>query len=394
MSEPHEIPEATDEDLNPYHMGPDPVRSGQRVSPALEDRADRVLQATPPHGHRRVPCAHGGRRRADVHRASCAAQSRPRARKRRRPVPPRGHRGRGARAGFMDDLEVRGGGCPLRRGQGRRCLQPEGVERSGPSAYHTAVHLGTWATASGPQTDIPAPDVNTSAQTMAWVYDTYRGTPPWNKQSTGGHGQTPGSRRLAGPRGGNGPRASSTPPRAPSTAGSSQAAVRSPALTSSSRVGATSAPTWSISFWEEGARIIAVSDSQGGILNKEGLDLEAVREHRRDVGSVVGLAGTTTITNEQLLEVPVRHPRTCGALADKSVGTTHPGSPRRLVVEAANGPTTPEADQILAERGIHVLPDILANAGGVVVSYFEWVQNTGDTSNGIWRRCNISCTYA
>jgi len=121
--------------------------------------------------------------------------------------------------------------------------------------------------------------------------------------------------------------------------------------------------------------VIAVGDSEGGIVNEEGLDLEAVRGHRDETGTVVGLAGTTTVTNAQLLELA------CDILVPAVVG----GQIRRdnarqvsarLVVEGANGPTTPAADRILAERGIPVVPDILANAGGVIVSYFEWVQNT------------------
>jgi len=121
--------------------------------------------------------------------------------------------------------------------------------------------------------------------------------------------------------------------------------------------------------------VIAVSGSTGGILAEEQLDLEAVRDHRRETGTVVGLAGTTTLTNEQLLELP------CDILVPAAMGgqIRRDNAPRiaaRLVVEGANGPTTPAADRILAERGIPLIPDILANAGGVVVSYFEWVQNT------------------
>jgi glutamate dehydrogenase (NAD(P)+) len=128
-------------------------------------------------------------------------------------------------------------------------------------------------------------------------------------------------------------------------------------------------------FAEEGAQVIAVSDSAGGIVGEQGLDLEAVAAHREQTGTVVGLAGTTTVTNEQLLELA------CEILVPAAIGgqIRRDNAPRiaaRLVVEGANGPTTPDADRILAARGIPVIPDILANAGGVVVSYFEWVQNT------------------
>jgi glutamate dehydrogenase (NAD(P)+) len=128
-------------------------------------------------------------------------------------------------------------------------------------------------------------------------------------------------------------------------------------------------------FAEAGARVIAVADSVGGIVCEEGLDLEAARTHRREVGTVVGLADTTTITNDQLLELA------CDILVPAAIGgqIRRENAPRiaaRLIVEGANAPTTPDADRILAERGIPVVPDILANAGGVTVSYFEWVQNT------------------
>jgi glutamate dehydrogenase (NAD(P)+) len=128
-------------------------------------------------------------------------------------------------------------------------------------------------------------------------------------------------------------------------------------------------------FAKEGAHVIAVSDLSGGIVGEQGLDLEAVAAHRAETGTVVGLAGTTTVTNEQLLELP------CDILVPAAIGgqIRRDNAPRitaRLVVEGANGPTTPDADRILTARGIPVVPDILANAGGVVVSYFEWVQNT------------------
>jgi glutamate dehydrogenase (NAD(P)+) len=128
-------------------------------------------------------------------------------------------------------------------------------------------------------------------------------------------------------------------------------------------------------FAKEGAQVIAVSDSAGGIVGEQGLDLDAVGAHRDETGAVVGLAGTTTVTNEQLLELP------CDILIPAAIGgqIRRDNAARiaaRLVVEGANGPTTPEADGILTARGIAVVPDILANAGGVIVSYFEWVQNT------------------
>jgi glutamate dehydrogenase (NAD(P)+) len=127
-------------------------------------------------------------------------------------------------------------------------------------------------------------------------------------------------------------------------------------------------------FTDAGAKVVAVSDSKGGIYREAGLDPEAAKEYKRKTGSVVGLAGTRTVSNAELLTLP------CDILIpaalENEIRSDNAGNVNtHLVVEAANGPTTPAADRILMERGIPVLPDILANAGGVTVSYFEWVQN-------------------
>jgi glutamate dehydrogenase (NAD(P)+) len=127
-------------------------------------------------------------------------------------------------------------------------------------------------------------------------------------------------------------------------------------------------------FHEAGAKIIAVSDSHAGIHQEAGLDLKSVIDHKSKTGSVGGLSGARTITNEELLELE------CDVLIpaalENQIRRDNAQSVRaRLICEAANGPTTPAADRILFSRGIPVLPDILANSGGVCVSYFEWVQN-------------------
>jgi glutamate dehydrogenase (NAD(P)+) len=127
-------------------------------------------------------------------------------------------------------------------------------------------------------------------------------------------------------------------------------------------------------FQETGARIIAVGDSRGGICKETGLDLSEVASHKARAGSVVGTPNTRTISNEELLtlECDVLIP----AALENQIRRDNAAAVRaRLICEAANGPTTPAADRILFERGIPVVPDILANSGGVCVSYFEWVQN-------------------
>jgi glutamate dehydrogenase (NAD(P)+) len=127
-------------------------------------------------------------------------------------------------------------------------------------------------------------------------------------------------------------------------------------------------------FGQAGARIIAVTDSRGGVHREEGLDVPAVIAHKEKTGSVVNLAGAKTITNPELLALPcdVLIP---AALENQIRRDNAEAVQARLIAEAANGPTTPAADEILLRRGIPVLPDILANSGGVCVSYFEWVQN-------------------
>jgi glutamate dehydrogenase (NAD(P)+) len=135
-------------------------------------------------------------------------------------------------------------------------------------------------------------------------------------------------------------------------------------------------------FRDAGATIIALSDSQGGIHNQEGLDLVAVANYKNEHGTVVGLPKTKTITNEDLLELE------CDILIPAALGNqirqNNAGRIRaQLVIEAANAPVTPAADEILSARGIFVLPDILANSGGVTVSYFEWVQNIENEEWGL-----------
>jgi glutamate dehydrogenase (NAD(P)+) len=139
-------------------------------------------------------------------------------------------------------------------------------------------------------------------------------------------------------------------------------------------------------FRDAGARLVALSDSQGGIFREDGLDLLAAEAHKREHGTLVGLPETTTVTNEDLLELPcdILVP---AALGDQIRADNAPRVQAKLVVEAANAPTTPAADDILQERGVVVLPDILVNAGGVTVSYYEWVQNI---QNEVWELEDIN----
>src|SRR5258708_18358047 len=127
-------------------------------------------------------------------------------------------------------------------------------------------------------------------------------------------------------------------------------------------------------FTEAGAKVIAVSDSSGGVRSEDGIDVAAALAHKKQTGSVVGLAGTTNISNDDLLhtECDVLIP---AAFENQIRADNVAGVKTKVIAEAANGPTTPAADQGLFARGIPIIPDILANSGGVTVSYFEWVQN-------------------
>jgi glutamate dehydrogenase (NAD(P)+) len=225
----------------------------------------------------------------------------------------------------------------------------------------------------GPHTDIPAPDVNTDATTMAWIYDTYQMMHPGENNLpvvTGKPVEMGGSlgRREATAQG-----ALFVTLRmlargaAPGLRGLRGARL---AIQGFGNAGAIAADL----FNRAGARVIAVSDSTGGIMAEDGLDPAAVVAHKRATGSVGGFPGSRPISNAELLTFP------CDILFPAALeNQLHAGNAAqvraRLVVEAANGPTTPEADRILLERGIPVVPDILANSGGVTVSYFEWVQN-------------------
>ncbi len=220
----------------------------------------------------------------------------------------------------------------------------------------------------GPEKDIPAPDVYTDAQTMAWIMDTYS----MNKGYA-----VPGvvtGKPLA--IGGSLGRHEATAQGCVFVIREAVRALNLPldrarvVVQGYGNAGSIAARL----LHEQGATIIAVSDSRGGILNPKGLDPMKVLAHKQETGSVVEYPGTEAVSNQELLELPCDI-LVLAALENQVTAANAPHIKAKLIAEAANGPTTPEADEILRERGIFVLPDILANAGGVTVSYFEWVQN-------------------
>jgi glutamate dehydrogenase (NAD(P)+) len=219
----------------------------------------------------------------------------------------------------------------------------------------------------GPEKDIPAPDVGTDPTVMAWIFDTYS----MNK----GHsvlGVVTGKPLNVG---GSLGRLEAT---ARGALYCIQEAVRKLELSFDGLRAAVQGFGNVGSFLarflaEQGATVVAVSDSRGGIYDPNGLDVSAVIAHKQERGSLGGFRGADAISNDDLLLLD------CDVLAPcalEQVITTENADKikAKLVCEGANGPVTPGADEILEDRGVIVLPDILANAGGVVVSYFEWVQ--------------------
>ena len=220
----------------------------------------------------------------------------------------------------------------------------------------------------GPQSDIPAPDVNTNAQTMAWIMDTYSmhvgytvpGVVTGKPVSLGG------------------------------SEGRVEATGRGCVVTISEAarhigldiIGATiavqgfgNAGSVAASLLDSmGARVVAVSDTQGGIHAAGGLDIRAVKAWKAEHDTVVGFPGTEFISNAALLELEV-DVLVPAALESQISADNAERVKARIVAEAANGPTTPDADEILWRKGVFMIPDILCNAGGVTVSYFEWVQD-------------------
>lgn len=220
----------------------------------------------------------------------------------------------------------------------------------------------------GPHRDIPAPDMYTDAQTMAWIMDTYSqlkgysipesvtGKPieiggSWGRTEATGRGVIHCVKQAAE---NNGLKLKNA----------------SVAIQGFGNVGYHAAAA----AQEAGAKVIAVSDSTGGIYDSKGLNVPDVLAHKEKTGSVQKYKDAKDITNEELLELPcdILIP---AALENQITCNNADKVKAKMVAEAANGPTTPEADKVLYEKGVCLIPDILANSGGVTVSYFEWVQN-------------------
>ncbi|MBA2285916.1 MAG: Glu/Leu/Phe/Val dehydrogenase [Ktedonobacteraceae bacterium] len=220
----------------------------------------------------------------------------------------------------------------------------------------------------GPNSDIPAPDMNTNPQIMSWIMDTYSMHQGYSVPAS----VTGKPLAIGGSEG-----------RLEATGRGVQVVTRealktmnlhpdscSVAIQGFGNVGSISARL----LHEMGCKIVAVSDVHGGVYNPHGIDIRQALRHSKEHGMLAGLPEAETVTNMELLELPcdVLIP---AALENQLTGRNASRVQARLIVEAANGPTNPDADNILNDRGVVIVPDILANAGGVTVSYFEWVQD-------------------
>ncbi len=231
----------------------------------------------------------------------------------------------------------------------------------------------------GPEKDIPAPDVYTTPQIMAWIMDTYSMQKGYSVPGvvTGKPVAIGGSlgRDKATARG-----CLYVVDEAMQARGMPIEGARV-AIQGFGNAGMHAADLMA----KRGYRVVAVSDSRGGVANPNGLDIAGVIAHKTETGSVVGFTGGDRIDNRQLLEYD------CDVLVPAALEKviTAENAPRikaKIIAEAANGPTLPEADRILFDRGVMMLPDILANAGGVTVSYLEWVQ---DLQENFWEEEEI-----
>jgi glutamate dehydrogenase (NAD(P)+) len=231
-----------------------------------------------------------------------------------------------------------------------------------------------------PEKDIPAPDMGTDGRVMAWFMDTY--------SMHLGHSEPGVVTGKPVAIGGSEGRIEATGRGVAYCTRWAAERIGLPLAGSAvvvqgfGNVGSVAARL----LYELGCKVVAVSDVYGGIYDQSGLDVRALRLYFQEHGRLAGFPGTSAVTNAELLELPcdVLVPAAIeGQITDQNAGRLR----CKLIAEGANGPTTPQADDILAERGIIVVPDIFCNAGGVIVSYFEWVQ---DLQNFFWAEDEVN----
>lgn len=267
---------------------------------------------------------------------------------------------------FWMTLKCAVAGIPMGGGKGGITVDPKKLSKAELERLSRGfVHR--LAPVLGPQQDVPAPDVNTTPEIMSWMADEY-------EKITGDTSGAAFTGKPAGEGGSEG-RAAATGKGGFLVFNALRSQLRIPekariAVQGMGNVGGVAARIFS----DEGNVVIAMSDSHGGIYREEGLDVATIEAYKKEKGSLSGFPGAKEISNAELLELP------CDVLVPAALENqiTRENAPRirgKAVLELANGPTTPEADDQLFGRGVSVIPDILANAGGVIVSTFEWEQN-------------------
>lgn len=258
-------------------------------------------------------------------------------------------------------------GLPYGGGKGGIIVDPSKLSKRELEAL-TRGYIDKIAPIIGEKRDIPAPDMNTNAQVMGWMMDEY-------SKITGQFepGFITGKAICVG---------GSLGRTAATGRGVVVAALEALKLKDIAPSAATCAVqgfgnvgSWTAKlFYDAGVKVVAVSDVYGAVYNADGIDPYALDAYVKETGSVVGYPGSTAITNAQLLALEVTVLAPCAM--ELQITKENAGAVKALIIsEGANGPTTPDADEILDKNGVLVVPDILANGGGVTVSYFEWVQN-------------------
>ena len=257
-------------------------------------------------------------------------------------------------------------GIPFGGAKGGIAVDPHGLDPSELEAL-TKRFTQKLAPVIGVQEDIPAPDVNTNPQVMAWIFEEYSKSHGYSPAIVTGKPLELGG--AAGRLEATGHGVAFVTARACREQGVDLAGARV-VVQGFGNVGSHAARRLA----ELGARVVAVSDVYGGVFSSDGIDVPAAISHVQEAGRLEGLSGAETIANEDLLRLPCE--LLIPAALDGTLTCDNESEVKaRLIVEAANMPVTHGADEALAARGVTIVPDILANAGGVIASYFEWVQN-------------------
>jgi len=261
---------------------------------------------------------------------------------------------------------------PLGGGKGGIICNPKEMSE-GELERLSRTYIDLIAPVIGPEKDIPAPDVYTTPQMMAWMMDEFSKIKGYYCP-----GVITGKPLEVGGSAGRGDATAMGGLYAVREAAKHLKIDLKKATVAVQGYGNAGSFAAILSRKMFGSKVVAVTDSKGGIYSPEGLDPEKVLAHKKKTGSVINYPGTKPISNEEVLEMDV-HILFPSALENVITKENASRIKAKIVAELANGPTTPEADEILYKKGVFVIPDFLCNAGGVTVSYFEWVQNvTGD----------------